>query len=244
MNKDQTIAYISDVGAEKLKPLFIAGSAVTVVSFDTVFIFEKWLRHRGRLAHHTTRGETIPSVLSAFCSIVGACGLIFLSIFDTLHYPKTHDKLLVVFIIGYLLTAIFVCAEYQRLGIHLRQHRILRLSFWMKLTWVFIFLGLAIGAYSCIMYISYAEADIIQGFGVENVRGKYNTAAKLEWSIGFLFAIFVASFAVDFLPAIRTRGHGDRFPTKQEMESARYDDASNNLGGPAFSNGGNTGRNF
>lgn len=53
---------------------------------------------------------------------------------------------------GYVISAIFVCAEYQRLGVHFRQHRVLRVSFWIKLgfilveglchTYAFVFFGL------------------------------------------------------------------------------------------------------
>jgi len=148
MNEGQTIAYISDVGAQRLKPLFIAGSAITVVLFDLVFISERILRHRGTLAVKSThKSEQVLSGLAALFSIVGAAGLIFLSIFDTLRHPKTHDKLLIVFIIGYLLTAIFVCAEYHRLKKHQTEFRIIRYSYWLKVAWVIIFLALAIGMY-------------------------------------------------------------------------------------------------
>ena len=37
---------------------------------------------------------------------------------------------------GYILAAIFLCAEYQRLGIHFRNRRILRISFWAKLAFI------------------------------------------------------------------------------------------------------------
>ena len=46
--------------------------------------------------------------------------------------------------IGYLISAIFICAEFQRLGIHHRQHRVLRSSFWMKLFFILIEVALAI----------------------------------------------------------------------------------------------------
>lgn len=46
---------------------------------------------------------------------------------------------------GYVISAIFICAEYQRLGIYFREYRILRISFWMKLAFIFIEVGLAIG---------------------------------------------------------------------------------------------------
>ena len=145
MADNQTVAYISDIGATKLKPLFIAGSVVTVICFDVIFILENWLRQRQRLASHASKTSKIFSYLASFFSIIGGAGLILLSIFDTKRYHRVHDCMLGVFIIGYLLTAICVCVEYQRLGIHLRQYRLLRISFWLKLFWIFLFIALAIG---------------------------------------------------------------------------------------------------
>lgn len=140
----QRIAYLSDIGATNLKPLFIAGSAVTVVVFDFAFIAERWLRHRGRLAHNTSLTQKLLSIFAIIFAIIGALGLILLTIFDTVHHPHVHDAMLVVFIVGYIISAIFICAEYQRLGIHFREHRVLRASFWLKLAFIFVEIALAV----------------------------------------------------------------------------------------------------
>lgn len=116
MNATQTIAYISDVGAESLKPLFIAGSCVTTVFLDLSFLSERWLRHRGRLVKNTSTTEKALSGLSLVFALVGTAGLILLSIFDTLRYPRLHDIFLLLFVVGYVVSAIFICWEYQRLG--------------------------------------------------------------------------------------------------------------------------------
>jgi hypothetical protein len=117
MDVTQHIAYISDVGAQSLKPLFIAGSCVTTVFLDLAFLSERWLRHRGRLAKNTTTLEKVLSGLSLIFAAIGTAGLILLSIFDTLHHPRLHDVFLLLFIAGYVISAIFICWEYQRLGI-------------------------------------------------------------------------------------------------------------------------------
>ena len=67
---------------------------------------------------------------------MGAVGLILLTIFDNYHHNRMHNICLGVFIIGYIVSAIFICWEYQRLGIHYRQHSILRISFWVKLAFI------------------------------------------------------------------------------------------------------------
>ena len=117
MNEGQKIAYISDVGAQELKPLFIAGSAVVTVTLDLAFVAERWLRHRGRLVRNSSIGERTLVALTIVFAIIGTCGLILLSIFDTWRHPRLHDIFLLLFIAGYLLSAVFICWEYQRLGI-------------------------------------------------------------------------------------------------------------------------------
>lgn len=117
MGRGGTIAYISDIGAQELKPLFIAGSVVTVVLLDLAFFAERWLRHRGRLVRNQSSGERVLVWLSIFFAVVGAAGLILLSIFDTWRHKRLHDVFLLLFIGGYWLSAVFTCWEYQRLGI-------------------------------------------------------------------------------------------------------------------------------
>ncbi len=47
--------------------------------------------------------------------------------------------------LGFVLSAVCICVEYQRLGIHFRQFRVLRMSFWIKLAFIIVEVGLAIG---------------------------------------------------------------------------------------------------
>lgn len=192
MDPSQHIAYISDVGAQGLKPLFIAMSAVTVVSFDISFILERYLRHTGKLARNTSVWQKLYSTLSIVFAIAGAAGLILLSIFDTLHHNRLHNIFLAVFIGGYIISAIFICWEYQRLGIHFRQHSILRYSFWVKLAFILLELALAIA------------------FGVTQRKKMWNTAAILEWVIAFIYFFYVLSFFMDFMPAVRSKHHQSR----------------------------------
>jgi len=191
MAAQQTIPYISNIGATGLKPLFIAGSTVTVVFLDLAFLAERWLRHRGTLVSNKGRFDKFCSIASIFFGISGALGLILLSIFDTLHHHKLHDGFLVLFIGGYLLSAIFICLEYWRLGVYYRnQHMILFVSFWVKVVFVVVEIGLAIA------------------FGICNRTSKRaNSAAVLEWVIALIFTFYVLSFTIDLLPAVRTRHH-------------------------------------
>lgn len=108
---------------------------------------------------------------------------------------------------GYIISAIFICWEYQRLGMHHRQHRILRISFWIKLAFIFVEFGLAIA------------------FGVLGARqGHYRISAILEWVIALIYAVFVWSFAIDFIPAVRTH-HFKSSETTVEVESAMEEES-------------------
>jgi hypothetical protein len=102
---------------------------------------------------------------------------------------------------GYIISAIFICSEYQRLGIHHRQHRVLRISFWIKLAFIFVELGLAIA------------------FGALGDKEHYNGAAVCEWVIALIYAFYVWSFAIDFIPAVRTRHYASK-ETELEMATA------------------------
>lgn len=98
MGKHQTFPYISDVGAtHQMKPVFIAGSVITVVLFDIAFIMERQLRKRGRLARYTSRTQVWLDRSAILFSLVGAAGLILLTIFDTKRYHTYHDVFLLVF---------------------------------------------------------------------------------------------------------------------------------------------------
>ncbi|THC98203.1 hypothetical protein EYZ11_002285 [Aspergillus tanneri] len=188
MEKGQTIAYISDVGAQSLKPLFIAGSVVTVVFLDLSFIAERWLRHAGQLVPNKGIFDKACAIGSIFFAVAGALGLILLSIFDTLRHSNLHSGFLVMFLVGYLISAILICAEYLRLGIFYRsQHRVLLASFVIKACFVVVEIALAIA------------------FGVLPSRGHRNAAAVIEWVIALIFTFYVLSFAIDLLPSVRTR---------------------------------------
>lgn len=204
MDPGQTIAYISDVGASRMKPLFIAGCCVTTVFLDLSFLSDRWLRHRGRLVPETSTAQKVLSGISIIFAAIGTAGLILLSIFDTLHHPKLHDIFLLLFIAGYILSAIFICWEYQRLGHHYHDHKILRYSFYIKLAFILIELCLAIA------------------FAVTNFLKASNAAAVLEWAVAFIFTFYVLSFYIDLFPAVRTRhmGHGFKSSNPADRQAA------------------------
>ncbi|KAJ5209921.1 Frag1/DRAM/Sfk1 [Penicillium cf. griseofulvum] len=189
MDNGATIPYISHIGAEGIKPLFIAGSAVTVVFMDLALLSERWLRHAGQLARNKGRFDKTCAVGSILFSIAGAVGLILLSVFDTKNHNKLHHGFLGMFIACYVVCALLVCLEYIYIGrFYHPQARILLLSFGIKALFVICELAVAIA------------------FGVCMKKGnKENAAAILEWIAAFIFDFFVFSFVIDLLPSVRTK---------------------------------------
>ncbi|PKS10746.1 hypothetical protein jhhlp_002503 [Lomentospora prolificans] len=187
MSQYATIPYISNIGAHEMKPLFITGCVITTIFLDLSFASDRWLRHKGRLVPNTTLFEKVLSGLTILFAIVGTVGLILLSIFDTYRHPRLHDIFLGLFMGGYLLSAIFICWEYQRLRTTHREHRVLRTSFRIKLGFIIV------------------ELALIIAFGVCSRVKKRNTAAVLEWVIALIFSAYVFSFVVDLWPAMHTK---------------------------------------
>ncbi|XP_014561442.1 hypothetical protein COCVIDRAFT_11934 [Bipolaris victoriae FI3] len=200
MSEGQHIPYISDIGADTLKPMFIAMSVVTVVTFDCAFIFERWLRHTNKLRPNTSNWQKLYSVCATVAAVAGAAGLILLTIFDCKRHNTLHNIFLVVFIASYIISAIFICWEYQRLGVHYREESILRISFWIKLFFIIF------------------ELCLVIAFGVCSKQDKWNVAAVLEWIIAFTYCFYVASFFIDFLPARRTKHHQSKETEVQMLE--------------------------
>jgi len=191
-NPGQTIAYLSDTGAYKYKPLFIAGSTVMVVLLDLGMIAERWLRHTGDLTPNTSWWQKSFSILAIIAAIAGAAGLILLSCFDTYRHPKLHDKFLVLFIVGYVISAIFMCAEYQRLGSKYKRHPILKASFRTKLAFIIIEVALAIRMFHPIhVFTQQIQRLTIVQPSVSSTRSK-STRTRLPFSSGLLH-----SFSLD-----------------------------------------------
>ena len=67
-----SIPYISDIGADILKPLFIAGCSITGLTFITSLTIERWLRHADRCVY-----VCLPAFLALICGLTGvACVLV------------------------------------------------------------------------------------------------------------------------------------------------------------------------
>lgn len=177
-SQDGSIAFISDIGADFLKPLFIVGCAVTGVGFVLCLMIERGLRHSARLVPHMRRRERVLSIISVLGSIMAAAGLILLSIFDTKRHVTLHRVFLFIFMLGVAISAIFTVIEFRWISKGYTEIRALKKAYKMKLVLVIILLALAIA------------------FGV-NLGRRINAAAVLEWTISFLFTFYILTYFYD-----------------------------------------------
>ncbi|KAK6354355.1 hypothetical protein TWF730_008763 [Orbilia blumenaviensis] len=182
----QTIAYISDIGADYLKPLFITGCSITSVCFVLSLFGARWLRHRGRILPNTSTTQRVFSIVAIVGAIIGSVGLILLAIFDTRRYTTLHRVFLTVFCGGVLISALGTVLEYWRLQRNHRTSRAINISMWTKFIFFVIEFALAIA------------------FGILLRNRNHNAGAAVEWVLAILFTGYLLSFNFDLLPAARS----------------------------------------
>ncbi|KAF7972534.1 hypothetical protein HWV62_17836 [Athelia sp. TMB] len=177
---------ISDVGASYLKPLFVTGGSITAVGFFLSLVFERWLRHSGRLLPNMRRRERVLSSLAILGAFIGGAGLILLTVFDTLRHHALHRAFLLVFILGVALSAIFTVLEYRWISRDFADVRKLRRAYVAK------------GAIAGVLIV------LAVGFGVSLYEGAhrqsdaaYLVGAVLEWTIAFGFTLYLLTFYAD-----------------------------------------------
>lgn len=178
VSMDGKVPYISDIGADILKPLFIVGCSITAVSFFLTLFIERYLRHSGRLMPNMRTRERVFGTLAVFGSFIGGSGLILLSIFDTKRFSSLHRLFLLIFMIGVALSAIFTIVEYRWISKDFRGVRQLKAGYWMKAIVAGILIILAIA------------------FAVE-LFNNVDVGGILEWCIAFGFTLYLLTFHFD-----------------------------------------------
>jgi len=172
------IPYISDIGADILKPLFIVGCCITSVCFFASLFIERWLRHSGRLMPNMRTREKVFGSLAVFGAFLGGLGLILLSVFDTKRFTKLHRGFLLLFMLGVALSAIFSIIEYRWISKEYADVTHLRRSYIVKAVIAGILIILAIAF--AILLFTHTEVG-----------------AVLEWVIAVGFVLYFLTFYYD-----------------------------------------------
>ncbi|KAG5355701.1 Protein SFK1 [Yarrowia sp. B02] len=182
MDADDKVAYISDVGATNLQPVFIACAATQGGLFMFALVFERLLRHKGRLLRNQRAAERWLSYGAILFGILGQVGIILVSIFNTKDHHSVHVGCLVLFIVGIGISAILNSAEFTLLDQNYPDVRRLKTSYILRWIWVAIAIVLAIIFVSC------------------NNRNEPNVAAGFEWSLSFFYGFYLIIIAFDLIP--------------------------------------------
>ncbi|EIN03782.1 hypothetical protein PUNSTDRAFT_139307 [Punctularia strigosozonata HHB-11173 SS5] len=182
VSEDGTIPFISDIGADILKPLFIVGGSITAVGFFLSLVIERWLRHTGRLIPNMRRREKVFNWLAVLGAFIGGAGLILLTIFDTKRHTSLHRVFLLVFMVGVALSAIFTILEYRWISKDFGEIRKLKATYLAKALIAGILIILAI---------------VFAVFLTQNGTKADNVDAVLEWTIAFGFTFYLLTFWYD-----------------------------------------------
>ena len=172
------VAYISDVGASFLKPLFVVACCITGSGLLISLTIERVLRHKGRLAPELHQRERILGRLAIVGAFIAMLGLALLSGFDVGRYPTEHYIFLLVFLIGVSLSAIFTVIEFRWLAHDYAEVEKLKTAYVAKA---------AIGLTLVLLAIVFGAT----AFCAPNVGG------VVEWLIAFGFAFYLLTFAYD-----------------------------------------------
>jgi hypothetical protein len=108
----QTIAFISNIAADDLKPLFITSSIVSSLLFSISFTYFRYERP----ISVSILKRNLPATFSILLISSRSLGLCLLSVFDIANHAKLYRVFLILFITGSLVSGIFVYWEHYRLG--------------------------------------------------------------------------------------------------------------------------------
>ncbi|KAL4066871.1 Frag1/DRAM/Sfk1 [Scleroderma yunnanense] len=186
VSQEGSVAYISDVGASFVKPLFVVICCITGVGFLLCLILERLLRHKGRLVPEMRKREHVLGILAIVGASIAMWGLILLSGFDTKRYTALHRLFLLVFMLGVALSAIFTVVEYRWVAQDYPDIHQLRCAYIAK----------AIVAGSLILL---AIVFAITLYYAPNVGG------VIEWAIAFGFTLYLLTFWYDLRMAKKTQ---------------------------------------
>jgi hypothetical protein len=88
------VAFVSDIGAFTLKPLFCLGGILTALSYIATITSAHYARYSPKL--YNLPGNKAVSLLAVVASVASGTALVCLSVLDTYRYHERHSVLLKV----------------------------------------------------------------------------------------------------------------------------------------------------
>ena len=196
VNTDATVVFISDVGAQH-HTYFIIFAVLSAAFYMLTTLVERHLRHQRRIPGSVRKRQTVLDVFSVIFAIIGAIGLILLSIFDDIEYPNVHWSMTVVFVAGVALSVLMQTLQIFSLSAshddelwHLRAMAIVKS----------VILGIALAVLIVFIGCYAACSGDVQDNNSQCNR-VVSAAGVAEWLLAFLLSLFFLSYIVDFWPA-------------------------------------------
>ncbi len=177
------VAFISDIGAFALQPLFVAGGAITAITLLSTILCVHLVFHREYWFQNTVkpqRYKKIFSVLACLFQGVSCPCQVCLTVFDNKSYPRMHRILLLGAFAGTALSA--VCTTIVFWGEMWRQEQAKKLktrrqSVVVSTTIFGVEFCMGI-AFTILLYLKF-----------------YRISGSLEWAMTFLFTFYFLAFA-------------------------------------------------
>ncbi|KAF8427459.1 Frag1/DRAM/Sfk1 family-domain-containing protein [Tirmania nivea] len=203
-----TLAFISDIGAGVLKPLFITGTSIT----STFFLLSLLSMRRNQAL--PKRKDRVLDLCALLFGLFGSVSLILLSVFDTARHSNLHRLFLLFFMLGIVLSALFTTLEYRSLGKSFTTHPVLKYSYVGKAVLLIVEGGLSIGFAVCLR------------------THRATAGAALEWVIAFIFTLYVLTFFFDLRPKARTKSElATEKALSEGMSKGRAEEEARRAGG-------------
>jgi len=181
----QIFPFISDLATTQLWPMFIAFSILTALTIDIAFFLEPFVRKNKDLdefaGSQTEQRVQFWLLIAGFIiSLGGLVGLGGLAIAREDRDNFLHNTFLRTFAACYTASGVLLVTAHFLLSRHHPESTRLRLSWIIKTMFMIVIGGFGIA------------------FLVFYLKKNYTAAAEMEWVDGFLFGLYLASYAGDY----------------------------------------------
>jgi len=195
-----TVPFVSDMFAFS-RTLVIIMSSFTAGLYILSLFLERWLRHVDRIPGTIHSKQRTFDIVAIVMGIIGAAGLVILSVFNDQTHPTIHWIFALVFIVFTALCALFQLLEVSSLSKDHPDRPHLRRNGWFKVGIVTIAVAIAVafaGTYGA------CRGKAPPNTARQQCSQITSAAAGLEWTDAFMVFVFFCSLVLDLWPAAKT----------------------------------------